>query len=431
MRSILLDILYLVFGLPFFLLKALLVPRVRAGWSERFGAVPDLPGGHRLWIHCASVGEALLARTLLAGLEAAYPDAEIVFSTVTRTGRQTVETHFPGHRVFYFPLDLSFVVRKVLNSIKPTAVILVELEVWPNFLGVAERCEVPVVVVNGRITERSARRYRRLGGLFRSTFRRVRHYAVQNTEYASRLAALGVSRDRITVAGTMKYDTVATEIEPASAAAYRRELRLREADTVLLGGCTHPGEDELLIDYAKCRQASGAPLRLVLAPRHSERCEAVERLLRAAGLTPVRKTALDAGTAPAGFEDGPHAILVDTTGELARLYAVATVVFVGGSLVEHGGQNMIEPAALGKAVVFGPHTWNFRETVDLLVANDAAVQIGGADELPATLDALLADPARRDRLGARARALIERSKGATERNVSAVRPFLDVSEKET
>ncbi len=428
MGPLLLDLAYLlllILGLPFVGYKTLTSARFRAGWGQRFGWVPRLPAGRRVWVHCVSVGEVMLARGLVARIKEAAPDVDVVISTVTSTGRETALKHLPGHTVFYFPLDFSLVARRVLGRVRPTAIILVELELWPNFLAVARRHDLPVTVVNGRITERSARRYGRLGFLTRPLFRSLRHVAVQNEAYAARFERLGVDPERISICGTMKYDTVATEVAADVADDYRSKLRLRSDDAVLVGGCTHPGEDELLIDYVK-RQAAGQRTRLILAPRHRKRAGAVERLISEAGLMSVRKTAIDAGRAPDGFEDEPHVVLVDTTGELARLYAVATVVFVGGSLIEHGGQNMIEPAALGKPVVFGPHTWNFRDTVDLLLAGDAAAQVADAAGLHDTLDSLLADASRRAELGKKAKRLVEESKGATERTFQAIRPFLNL-----
>jgi len=428
LSPLLIDIVYiliLTFGLPYAIYKVITSRRFRSGWGERFGGVPDLPSTRRFWLHCASVGEVLLARTLAAKLRAEYRDADIVLSTNTNTGRETAQKAFPGHTVFYFPLDLSPVVRKVFARIKPSAVVLVELELWPNFLTAARRQGVPVVVVNGRITEHSVIWHRRLRWCRGRILDAVRHFAVQNGEYAEGLLRIGIPRDRITVAGTMKYDTVATAVSPDVVQGYKGLLRLRSEDAVILGGCTHSGEDELLIDYARKRREAGAAVRLILAPRHRERADAVARLINGAGFEPIRKTALDAGAAPAGFENGPHIVLIDTTGELARLYSLATVVFVGGSLVEHGGHNMIEPAALGKPVVFGPHTRNFRETVEMLLSRRAAIQVDGPGSLAAALDKLLADPNCRAELGANAKKLVEDSKGATERNFQAIRPFLD------
>jgi len=427
---ILLDLLYLIIfilGLPFAIYKTLTSARFRAGWPERLGRVPDLPPGPRIWIHAASVGEVILARTLIDRLRREYPAAQLVLSTITSTGRETAQKHFPGLPLFYFPLDLSFAIRKVFGVIKPSAVVLVELELWPNFLTIARRRGVPVVVVNGRITERSVRRYRPFGPLARRQFANVSHFAVQTEEYARRIETFGVPRDRITVAGTMKYDTVSTGIPAETVAACRQALRLRPDDLVLVGGSTHAGEDELLIDFLKTHTAHGSKLRLILAPRHGTRVPDIERLVRQAGMLPVRKTDLDRGAAPPHFEDQPHVIVLDTTGELARLYAVATVVFVGGSLVPHGGQNMIEPAALGKAVVFGPHTGNFRETVDLLLAAHAALVVETPDLLAPMLEGLLGDPAQRAELGRRAQRLIEQQKGATERNFRAIQPVLDAA----
>ncbi|MFO7897820.1 MAG: glycosyltransferase N-terminal domain-containing protein [Planctomycetota bacterium] len=426
--TLLLDFVYLLIfllGLPYAAYKTLTSERFRAGWGQRFGGVPELEPGFRLWVHCASVGEVRLVRTLVPRLEQAYPQADLVISTNTNTGMETAKRTCPGHTVFYFPLDFSPVVRRVFRKIKPSVVVLVELEVWPNFLALAGRRNVPVVVVNGRITGKSARAYRRLGPVARRMFAALNHAAVQNLEYAARFERLGVPAARVTAAGTMKYDTVATAVAPGVTEEYRRKLKLDSGDTVIIGGCTHPGEDESLIDYVKRRP--GAGLRLVLVPRHRERAAEVERLIRSAGLTAVRKTAIDRGEAPADFDRRPHVILVDTTGELANLYAVATLVFVGGSLVEHGGQNMIEPAALGKAVIVGPHTWNFRDTARLLASADGIVRVDNADGLVAALDRLAGDPEARAELGRHARRAVLGAQGATERNVSAIRPVLDAA----
>ncbi len=433
----LLSFCYAVLGFPFAVYKAITTPRFRAGWGERLGGTPDLPSGHRIWIHCASVGEVMLVRSFVAKLKTEYPEADIVISTNTSTGHETALKNFPGLTVFYFPLDLSAAVRRAFGRIKPSAVVLVELELWPNFLAVARRRGVPVVVVNGRITERSARRHRMFGAMSRCVLGRVAHFAVQNEEYAARLEGLGVGRDRISVSGTMKYDSVATEVAPEVVAGYRRALRLAPGENVVIGGCTHSGEDELLIEYAKEQmnrqdaKNANQNLRLILVPRHRERADAVERLIREAGLVPVRKTAIDAGTVPEGFERQAHVILVDTTGELARLYSVATVAFVGGSLVPHGGQNMIEPAALGVATVFGPHTRNFRDTVELLRSGRAAIEVEKPEMLGPVLDGLLENAAQRDELGRRARQLVEECKGATERNFMAVRLLLQPPVRET
>jgi 3-deoxy-D-manno-octulosonic-acid transferase len=422
-----LDCLYLaaaVLGLPVIVYKVATQKRLRAGWGERLGRVPELPAGRRIWVHCASVGEVLLARTLVRRLEAEQPDTDVVLSTNTSTGHKTAVAHYPGHTVFYFPLDLSAVVRRVFAKIKPSAVLLVELELWPNFLAVARRLDVPVAVVNGRITERSARRYKLFGPFSRRLFAGVGHFAVQNEEYARRLRRLGVPPGRVTVAGTMKYDAVAASVPDAVVEEYRRALHVGPGDEVIVGGCTHPGEEEPLVRFAAERAAAGRGVRLILAPRHSERTPAVESLVRKAGLKCVRKTAIDAGRAPEGFEQEPHVILIDTTGELARLYALADVVFIGGSLNEHGGHNVIEPAALGRPTVFGPNMWNFADTARLLLDGEAAVEVQDGGELVAVLDELLSDEPRRSRLGANARRLVEQSRGATARNIEAVRAVI-------
>ena len=425
---LLLDLVYLLIALlgsPLFLYKMARNSRIRAGWGQRLGFVPKLPARPRAWIHCASVGEVLVARKFIQHIKDDYPQTDIVISTNTSTGRETALKCFPGSVIIFAPFDFSFIVNRVFSRIAPSIVVLVELELWPNFSAVAERRGIPIVIVNGRITERSARRYRLFGAFARNMFRRVRRYAVQNQEYAERLQSLGVPAANIVVVGTMKYDTVITDVPDETLQKYRQAFRLAPDDLVLIGGCTHAGEEAPLINYVK--SAANGRLRLILAPRHRERTASVGAACLAAGLTPVAKTAIDAGLAPADFERRPHAIIIDTTGELNLIYGLASVVFVGGSLIPHGGQNMIEPAALGKTVVFGPYTENFRDTVAMLVEHDSAVQVNSAAELTRTLAELLANEQRRSELGKRARELVISCKGATARNAEAMRALLNAT----
>lgn len=424
---LLLDLVYLLIALlgsPFLLYKLVRKARVRTGWTQRLGFVPRMDKRPRAWIHCASVGEVLVARTFIQQLKNEYCDSDIVISTNTSTGRETALKCFPDAAIIFAPLDFSFIVNRVFRRIAPSVIVLVELELWPNFSAIAQRRAIPIVIVNGRITERSAKRYRFLGLFASRMFRRVRRYAVQNQEYAERLQSLGVQATDIVVAGTMKYDNVVTDVPAETIERYRQSFRLGTNDVVLIGGCTHAGEEAPLVDYVK---RSGGHLRLILAPRHRERTASVAAECRAAGLTPVLKTTVDAGTAPADFERRPNVIIVDTTGELNFIYGLASVVFIGGSLIPHGGQNMIEPAGLGKAVVFGPHTENFRDTVAMLVEHDSAIQVNSVAELDRALDGLLADEYRRAELGRRARDLVVSSKGATARNADAIKTVLDIA----
>lgn len=425
MPPLILDIAYLVIfilAIPFSIYKTCTSVRFRSGWANRFSFVPKFPKvDKRVWVHCASVGEVMLAKSFISVVRGKNPGAEMVISTNTNTGREAALKNLPDIPVIYFPLDFSFIVRRVFRRIKPTAIVLVELELWPNFLTIASRKKIPVAVVNGRITERSAQRYGMFGFVAEAMFSRVSQYAVQNDDYAQRLNSLGVNASKITNAGTMKYDSVATSVPDELINEYRLKMRIAPDDKVLFGGCTHTGEDEPLLDYAAKHRAE--KIQLVIAPRHRERMASLENLVREKGFEPVKKSDIDAGRAPEDFEARPHVILIDTTGELAKLYGIADVVFVGGSLVKHGGQNMIEPAALAKPTVFGPHTSNFRDTVAALLKNHSAIE-ADFDTLFAAFDRLFSDENLRKEMGAGAQKVVVEMQGAALRNYFAVKDSL-------
>jgi 3-deoxy-D-manno-octulosonic-acid transferase len=427
---VLLDFLYLLglgVAVPFVVWKMATRSRVRAGLFERLGLrVGRRPGGRPcIWVHGVSVGEVLAAKPLVREIERELPAYEVAISTTTNMGLEVARKHFPGKHVFYYPLDFSWSVRRALEAVRPDLIVLVELEIWPNFLGEAYQAGIPVVLVNGRISEKSFRGYRLVKKLLFRPLAKIRRFCVQTDEYAARFLALGVPREQILVTGTLKYDGLpAPEDAERFGAEYRERLGLGAAP-VLVCGSTHPPEErELLAVYRRLR-AEIPSLRLVLVPRHLERLEDVLREVRDAGERCVRKREIDAGTAAPAPEAGPApVIVVDTMGELARVYAAATVVFVGGSLVRRGGQNMLEPAGLGRATIFGPHVENFRESAEMLLRAGGAVQVGDAADLERTLRELLAQPARRADMGARARAAIEAHHGAAARSVAVVKEVL-------
>lgn len=429
--SVLLDVAYgagLVLGAPFLAYKALTSAKYRTGHRERFGGVGARAGDAPcIWVHAVSVGEMNLVRPLVKALARERPGCEIVVSTATNTGRETAEKLYPGRRAFYFPLDFSWVVRKVLGRIRPDLVVLVELEVWPNFLEAAASRGVPVAIVNGRLSERAFRRYRLIRPFVARWLDRVARFCVQTPGYAERLRALGAPSERIVVTGNLKFD--ATPAAPdrlkAEHEALAASFGLRGDEPVLIGGCTWPGEDEALLDAYGRLKAEFPTLRLLLAPRQAERFGAVEELVRRAGLACVRRTALREGR---GAEPGA-VILLDTVGELARVYALGSIVFVGGSLISHGGQNTIEPSALGRPVLFGPHTENFRDVNAELLAAGAARRVADATELEAALGELLASPDAAAEMGRRAQQVVGRHRGATRRTLEALEPFLHFEAK--
>lgn len=388
--------------------------RWRAGLRQRMGFVPERKGTRpALWIHGVSNGEVLAAKALVDALDREMPWLDVVISTTTRTGHEAAVRTYPGKLVFYFPLDFSFSTHRVMGRIRPSVVLLMELELWPNFLLTTTLRGVQVLLANGRMTATSARDYRILQWFIPEPMTRVLHYCVQSDEYAARFRSLGVPERHVTVTGSMKFDAVPESLPAGVRESYARRLGLAPGCFVLLGGSTHDGEEEVVLRAFDEIRAQDPAARIVLCPRRPERCDAVEAAVRSHGLETVRLSALR----PEGPPEGRRAaaVIVDTAGELANLYSVADLVFVGGSLTRRGGQNMMEPAGLGKPVVVGPNTWNFRDPMELLRSRGAVSVQPGPDAVRRELVALHADPDRRRDLADRARAVCLESKGATRR----------------
>lgn len=429
------DALYaalVLFGLPYFLYRRLVLRKDLEGRREKWGHLPERPPHpRRLWIHTVSVGEALAAQPLARALRERIPGVELVFSTTTQTGQSVARKLYGEASVFYYPLDFSIAVRRSLDRVKPALLVLLELEVWPNLTAEARARGIPVVVVNGRISPRSFRRYLRAAWLLGASFRRVRHWLVQTEEYAQRLRLLGVEERRIEVAGNLKYDDVETRpIGPRERAAARQALGLPEGAQVLLGGSTHPSEEAALLEAYRELRAKFPGLRLALAPRHPHRLVDVEKEIEAHGFGCLRRSMLkeQGAAAWARLPEAARAaavVLIDTMGELKQLYRAADVAFVGGSLIPHGGQSVMEPAGLGLPAVYGPHMANFAEAVAILKAADGGVMLErGAADLPAALEKLLADPAAAKALGGRAREAFLKRQGAAARCVEYLSALL-------
>jgi 3-deoxy-D-manno-octulosonic-acid transferase len=378
-------------------------------------------------VHGVSVGEVLAARGLVAAMEEAMPGWDVVLSTTTRSGQEVARRNFPGFHLFYYPIDFSFVTRRVLDRIRPDVVVLLELEIWPNFLLSTSRRGIPVFLVNGRITERSVRGYRWLQKAIPEPLDRIRLYAVQTAAYRDRFLALGVPPGRVFVTGNMKFDTVVTEGVEALRASVAASLGLRGDEWILIAGSTHDGEEGAVLGAFRAVAEGDPRARLVLVPRHVERVAAVEEAVRAAGFRPVRRTRLAAAEGSAGTGGGGPApvLVVDTMGELGSLYAVADAVFVGGSLVPRGGQNVLEPAGFGKPVVIGPHRWNFAEAVEELAAAGGLEVVPDAAGLREAILRLHADRGAAARRGEAARGAVLRGKGATRRTLDLLRERLE------
>jgi len=423
----LLTILYLLaflLALPVIVVLLIAQPRKRAGLRQKLGFVPRrASAGPAIWVHAVSVGEALAVKTFVPALRERFPDHDLALSVSTRTGMEVARKNYPDCHVFYYPFDFLFSVSRALRRIRPSAVLLVEQEVWPVFVRTCARRGIPVAVVNGRITARSLRGLNRLAPLMRGAFRSVDLFAMQTEDYAERIRTLGVDPERVHVAGSLKYDAVPTEIDADAVARYRRLFGFTGEDAVLLAGSTHPGEDEaLLAAFGSLRERFGA-LRLVLVPRHPRRFDEVAALCRASGRPFVRRSALADG--PPEKNVAPEVVLVDTMGELSALYGLADVVFVGGSLVPFGGHNVMDPAGLGRPVLVGPHTWNFRESVDALRDAGALVEVDGERPLTAAVERVLTDGRAAEDLGRRARQAVLERRGATGRTIDLIAPLID------
>ncbi|HET9481552.1 MAG TPA: glycosyltransferase N-terminal domain-containing protein [Candidatus Polarisedimenticolia bacterium] len=412
---------------PAYLVRSIGRPEYRSHLPERMGR---LPAGLReelerlarrpIWMQAVSVGEVILANHLGAALAAAACGRglalPIVVSSTTPAGRQmAASSRLPGLAgVFHFPIDWPPFVSRALRAVRPCAFISIETELWPAFLSRCGAAGVPALMVNGRISERSCRRYRRLRGLMSAPLQSIRLACMQSGQDAERARLIGIPADRIVVTGNIKFD-----VPPAgvSCAQLRQSYGIPEDAPVLVAGSTSPGEEELVLDAV--RECGMPGLTLLLAPRHRERFDQVARLMESRGVRFVRRSRLPAGRRAPG-----EAILLDTMGELAGAYAVASVAFVGGSLVPRGGQNPIEPAACGVPVLVGPHTENFAHVAASLLEAGAAFRVGGARELGQRVKELIGSEVDRIRVGAAGQALVEANRGATARTVEAVLPFV-------
>ncbi len=407
-----LDILYAlaaVAALPWLLYRRVVLRKPVAGLRVKLtGAVsrrqPERPC---VWFHAVSVGEVLQLQTLVAEFHGRCPCHEVVISTTTGTGYDVARQKFPQHTVTYWPLDFSGAVNRALEQLRPELVVLVELELWPNFLLAARRRRVPVVVINGRISARSYRGYRRWRSWLRPLFASLTHVAAQTPEYAERFRELGVAADRVTVTGNIKYDRVEGNRRNPQTQELRACFGLATDDLVFIAGSTQDPEERLALEAYETLTCEYPALRLLLVPRHKERFDEVARLVESRGHALCRRSRGSAHSLP------HPVLLLDTLGELAACWGLADVAFVGGSLTQRGGQNMLEPAGYGAAVLFGPNTWNFRDIVQELLWREAAIVVNDGAALHSTVRELLENPQARQRLGQAAQAFVLTQQGAT------------------
>ena len=396
-------------------------------FAERFGYIPKhelkkIAGRPVIWLHAVSVGESIAARPLLKSLRARYPGHAILVSNTTETGRGVASEFSEIDLCIYFPFDFLPAVCRVLECIKPKLVIIMETEIWPNFTRETARRSIPVILANGRISDRSFGRYLTFSWFFRHALQLFSMLCMQTDTDRERIIAIGAPPDRTVRSGNLKYDIPFRQVPDEEKASLRERYRIPAGFTVLTAGSTHPGEEEFVLNAYRELLASCTGLFLVLVPRHPERAEAVAKMLEQGAFTYRRRTALpDCGVE---FFRSGEVLLVDTVGELMNVYALSDTVFVGGSLVPTGGHNLLEPASMGVATVFGPHMTNFREIAGLVLQYGAGIQVETPDALAETCRALITSPELRRVLGQNGLKLMRDNGGATERHMEAIGRYL-------
>jgi 3-deoxy-D-manno-octulosonic-acid transferase len=411
-----------VLASPWFIYQALRYKKYVGSLGQRMGYLPvsfNMDGDESIWIHAVSVGEVLTARPLISDLKRRYPNLRMFLSTTTMAGQQLARRSVQDvDAVFYFPFDFAFVIRRTLDLVRPKLFIMMETEIWPNLLRECRARGIKTAVVNGRISARSFPRYRMIRPMMRRVLDHIDKFLVQSEESARRFIDLGADPGRVVVTGSLKFDSL--EVSPARARdRVLRYFRVPPSRPVIVSGSTMKGEEAAVLRaFRRVRTASPNAL-LVLAPRNPERFGEAEQLAKQEGWKVAKRSDLAVDAEPR-----VDVVILDTIGELATVYQIATVVFVGGSLVATGGHNVLEPAVFGKPIVFGPHMQNFLEIAEAFVSNGAGVQLGDESELDEAFVSLMSDPVRRARLGAAARALVEANRGANDKSVTVLATLL-------
>jgi len=479
---IVIDFLYLLAAVaisPIALYRLVRHNRYRRGWAQRFGKITrKSPAKKCIWLHAVSVGEVNAARTIVKELQSRFSDFEIVISTTTDTGFARASTLFGANlQVFYFPFDFSWIMQRAFRNIGPALCLLMELEVWPNFVRIAQQSNIPVVVVNGRISDKSFAGYRRVRPLIRKMFAKVTLVLAQTDEYARRFRELGCNDEDVIVSGSLKYDTAQTDDKVEGADALAEQLAVAchcepepsrgaaisgptneiasvaslprndiiEDQRLWVAGGTGNGEEGLLLEvYQQLKHDEQfANLHLVIVPRKPERFDEVAQLIQAKGFDLVRYSQIKELATESTErtekppDSGPHprsiinyqssidtVILGDTMGDLRKFYSLATIIFVGRSLVPMGGSDMIEAAALGKCTIFGPHAFNFKQTVTALLAENGAIMVNNKAELLDAMRKCLTDPDYADKIAQNGREVIVKNQGATEKTVQQITKLL-------
>lgn len=440
---------------PVLLYEAIKKGKYRTGWSEKlWGAVPKFAARQsssssseqvepksvakkRIWVHAVSVGEVNLAVGLVKELQATVAgktvasEVDIVVSTTTVTGYELAQKRFGEDQVFYCPFDLTWAINKTLDRIQPDLITLIELEIWPNWLRLAERRKIPVAVVNGRLSEKSFRGYRKLRSLLQRTFSRLSLVAAQDGTYAYRFREMGAREDRVHVTGSMKFDDAPLSRDTEEIGRFRHLANCTSNESIFVAGSTQTGEETIILEAYRELVKHSPNLRLIIVPRHAERFEEVAKLIRDAQFECRRRSQLvqpEPGLAERSSWTANEILLIDSIGELRSWWGLADIAFVGGSLGSRGGQNMLEPSGYGAAVCFGPNTRNFRDIVGQLLENNAAKVVFDANSIQAFVSEMLENPDVARRMGANAQKLIKQHQGARKKTAELLLSLLDSSQ---
>jgi len=418
-----------VLMLPLFILRR---QKYAAGFSQRLGRLPEFKQDDRpvIWLHCVSVGETNAARPLVEQLIRQFPSHRLVISTTTKTGQELTKKAFAGRAdaVFYFPFDWKFSVRRALETFRPSAVLLMETEIWPRFFREAHNRGTQVIIVNGRLSERSFNRYSLIRTFIRRVLRLIDSALMQGERDAARIIDLGVGIDKVQITGNLKFDQQAVGAEDPLTGQLRERFGIDGSRRLIVAASTHEPEEEWLVAaFRKLRESAKGPSpRLLIAPRHPERFDEVADLIGRSRITNVRRSA-----AAAPDDKTVDVIILDSIGELRAVYPLADIVFVGGSLVPHGGQSILEPAVAGKAIITGPYTHNFSDVVREFRSRGAIVETpivsdksANSFELFTAFDDLLNDPDRSSMLGKNALATMDENRGATAKTIDELKLLL-------
>lgn len=419
--------LFFLISSPYFIYKLLTTKKYRAGIKERLGFLDRRfkeikPGKRRIWIHAVSVGEVIAASLLIKRIRELWPNETLILTTVTETGNNTAKARInEADIITFFPLDIGWSVRRFRNSLNPDICIIMETEIWPNFLKIISENKMPLLIVNGRLSEKSYRGYKVGKIFFKKALKNISAFSMQTDSDAERIMLLGADKEKICVTGNLKFDQVfkaGSQMNQDIAI----ELKLPAGCKILVLGSTHNGEEEILISVYKKLKTKFHDLFMIIAPRHPERFSEVEDLLIKSSIKFCRRTKIKEETIL-----GKEAILLDTIGELSKIYSIATIVFMGGSLVPVGGHNILEPAVFKKPVLFGRYMHNFRDIAELFVNSGGGIQISEPSEIEKKISDLLSNPYKQKEIGRNAYSLFEKNLGATERNIEIIKKFFPLN----